>query len=316
MKCLLCDKEVKTIIAKKLRGGEERNVYYCEMCGLGILDNEETESGLKDFYSEAYRKKHTPSIKKDSSPEDLFNVYSKFQSERINLIKGYLDKKSKLLEIGCSAGMFLFHVRDYVAEVFGIDYDLKSAEFASKICECKVFTDNIEKTDLNEGTFDVICLFQILEHIKNPIEFIKKIKKYLKPNGVLYIEVPNLHDALIFAYDLPNHYDNFYFHPAHLWYFTDKSLEILMEKLGFEGKVFFTQDYNILNHMSWINTDTPQPSCIPGLSSPFLPLRKSLGAEKIKEMNYFIQDVDVNYKKLLVKLGMTSNVSFIGKNKQ
>lgn len=314
MKCLLCNKNTQKIITNRLRNGEKRNVYYCEGCEMAMLDDNRLDVDLKRFYNEDYRKKFKPKLNKVSTPQELFDIYSKFQESRIKLIKKFLTKEMRLLEIGCSAGMFLFHIKNYVREIVGIDYDSKAAHFASKKCSCPVFDTDIEDTGLNKQAFDIICMFQVLEHVRNPCEFLKKCEKYLKPNGIIYIEVPNLHDALIYAYNLPNHY-NFYFHFAHLWYFTAKSLNILMKKVKFEGQIYFTQDYNILNHMHWISVDTPQCDCIPGLSLPCLPLRDSLESYKKEELNSFIQRMDFEYKEMLAKLGITSNISFIGRKR-
>ena len=230
----------------------------------------------------------------------------------MDLIKDFLSKDMKLLEIGCSAGMFLFHVKDLVKQVTGLDYDSNSANFTSEKCSCKTFTTDLDETGLKENNFDIICAFQVLEHVKNPTEFLNKVKKYLKPNGIIFIEVPNLNDVLIHAYDLPNHY-NFYFHSAHLWYFTEKSLNSLMKKAGFDGTIHFTQDYNLLNHMHWICADKPQGDCMAGLSTPVLPLRENLAQSKKEALNEFIQKIDNEYKELLAKLGITSNLAFIGK---
>lgn len=313
MKCNLCGKYTQKIISPTLRGGEKRNVYYCEQCMLGMLDVEGLRENLKDFYDKDYRKKHKPTLDSQSNPDELFETYVSFQKDRIALLKKYANKQMRLLEIGCSAGMFLFHARDYVHEVVGLDYDSKSAEFATEKCHCQVIAGGIEDADFEEESFDIICLFQTLEHIQNPVEFIAKVKKYLKPHGIIHIEVPNLHDALVYAYNLPNHHGNFYFHSAHYWYFTKKSLLLLMEQSGFKGEIVFTQDYNVLNHMHWISSDAPQQSAIAGLSAPRLPLRETLEREKRAEMDSFIQDMDKKYKDMLIALGLSSNISFIGK---
>ncbi len=314
MKCPLCNKNTSFVIANRLRMGEKRNVYYCKECELGVLDDKRSEAELKKFYEKTYRKKFKPKLDKVSTPEELFNIYSNFQEDRIKLIKKFLTKKMRLLDIGCSAGMFLFHIKKYVKEVVGIDYDSKSAHFASEKCSCKVFDVDIEDADLDDKMFDVICLFQVLEHVKDPYHFIKRIMKYLRPSGIIYIEVPNLYDALLHAYDLPNH-QNFYFHVAHLWYFTEKSLNTLMSKAGFNGQIFFTQDYNVLNHMHWISVDAPQGDYLPGLSLPKFCLRKNLESYKKKELNAFIQRMNVEYKEMLARLKITSNISFIGRKK-
>ena len=315
MKCLLCNKDTSLVIANKLRCKEKRKVYYCKECELGMLDDIQSEEYLKSFYNNSYRKKFKPKLNEVSTPKELFDIYSDFQDDRVRIMKKYLTKKMRLLEIGCSAGMFLFHIKGYVKEVVGIDYDSKSALFASKKCSCKVFDANIEETNLEDKMFDVICMFQVLEHIKNPIKFLVNLKKYLKPNGVIYIEVPNLHDALIYAYDLPNHKE-FYFHIAHLWYFNEKSINILMSKAGFNGQIDFIQDYNVLNHMHWISVDAPQKNCLLGLSLPKFCLRENLGSYKKGELNDFIQRTNIEYNKLLVRLKITSNISFIGRKRR
>ena len=314
MKCLLCNKDTQKVIADRLRSGERRNVYYCQVCDIAMLDDKRSEADLKKFYDTDYRKKFKPRLNETSNPQELFDIYSNFQEDRVNLVKRFLTKEMRLLEIGCSAGMFLFHIKKYVREIIGIDYDSKAANFASKKCSCQVFNTDIENTTLKEQTFDIICMFQVLEHIKDPYRFFEKYKKYLKPNGIIYVEVPNLHDVLIYAYNLPNHY-NFYFHSAHLWYFTAKSLKILTKKARFDGQIYFTQDYNILNHMHWISVDASQRDCIPGLSLPRLPLRDSLELDKKEKLNRFIQKMDFEYKEMLAKLKITSNLSFIGRKK-
>ncbi len=314
MKCVICNKTVSIIIAKELRKGEKRNVYLCKNCELGILDSKLSAEELKKFYSEEYRKVGTPNISHSSNPEELFDTYSRFQNDRLKLLTPYLNKKTKLLEIGCSAGMFLYKVKNMVGEIAGIDFDKTSAEYASKKCNCKVYTTDIKETPFPKKHFDMILAFQTLEHVKNPYSFINDLKEYLVPGGIIVMEVPNLYDALAYLYELPQHY-RFYYHSSHLWYFTEKSLNLLMNKTGFKGKVYHTQDYNILNHFHWIDTDKSDPDCNKGLSQPVLPMRKERSKEVKKAMSDFILSIDKNYKKLLVKHKITSNIIYIGKMK-
>lgn len=301
MRCILCNKNLKHTITNKLRGGEKRNVYYCKNCDIGILDDKDLD--LRGFYEHEYRKKYTPVLDKPSTPEELFNVYEKYQKDRVGLIKPYLRKDMKLLEVGCSAGQFLYHVKPLVREIYGYELDKNCFKYAKKKTDCQKFAFRGE-------SFDIICLFQTLEHIQNPLRYLGILASFLKPNGIIYIEVPNIDDALISTYSLPNHY-TFYFHKAHLWYFSKKSLLSITHQLGFEGKVYFSQDYNILNHFNWILTDSPQKSCNDGLSIPKLPLRGS--EAKCRRLQGFTERIDKEYKTLLNKLEISSNISFIGR---
>jgi len=55
----------------------------------------------------------------------------------------------------------------------------------------------------------VICAFQVLEHVSNPMEFIQQALRFLKKDGVLYFEFPNRFDALVSTYKLPYHSKSF-----------------------------------------------------------------------------------------------------------
>jgi len=293
MKCCLCGKNVTQLLTDTLRNGEKKNVYYCPDCDLGMLDNEKTQQELRQYYSHIYR---------TDRPEKLFADFFPFQEDRLKQIRPYLNKDMRLLELGCSAGMFLNHVKDSVKEIAGLDYDTKSAKFTEKLCHCKVYSN---ENHLPEAYFDIICLFQTLEHVHQPEDYLRNVLKSLKPNGLVYIEVPNLYDALVSTYDIPVHY-KFFFHTAHLWYFSEKSLTILMKKLWVNGKVKFIQDYNLLNHLGWANTGLLQ-DYIAGRALPNVPLKKH------EELNHFFVDIDKQYKQLLAKLKITSNIHFIGR---
>jgi SAM-dependent methyltransferase len=312
MICPLCQKTVKNVITSKLRGGENMPVYYCSKCDLGMLAGGETGNDALDFYRNKYRKIASPKLGQVASPKELFEMARPFQQDRIRLLKKHFGKNKRLLEIGCSAGMFLWHAKDCFKEVVGIDYDKKSADFARKKCGCRTYWIDIENTDLKENYFDMICAFQTLEHVSDPIGFIDKHKEYLKPGGLMAIEVPNLNDALAHIYNLPNH-ERFFYHISHLWYFTERSLEKLMSRAGFQGTIFHIQDYNLFNHINWIINDKPQPTSTPGLSAPILSFRKSAGDNIKTELSKFMINADNAYKKILADLKISSNIFYIGK---
>ncbi len=312
MKCILCKKETGILIANEVREGKAE-VFYCKRCELGMLGNIPTKENLKNFYNKDYRKTASQKLGEGMDPQGLFSMAVGFQKNRIDFLKKYFGKNKRLLDVGCSAGMFLWHAKKYMKEVVGIDYDSNSAKFASKKCNCKTYYEDIENTDLKEKSFDIICAFQTLEHVANPEEFISKYKKYLNPGGIIAIEVPNLRDPLLYLYDIP-FYKKFYFHKSHLWYFTSKSLKKIMQKSGFEGVVYPLQEYNILNHMSWIYTNAPQPTSLPGISSPRMPFRSTADKSDQKKIDDFINIFDQEYKKKLGELDATACLFYIGRS--
>lgn len=314
MVCPLCNENRTEIISGELRGGEKLPVYYCRQCKLGMLGLKPDNKDLKNYYKKDYRKIASPRLGHQTNPRELFNLAVPFQEDRIKLLNKHFDKNKRLLEIGCSAGMFLWHARKFVKEAVGIDYDGNSAKFAARKCGCRTYSTEVEKTDLKPGSFDLICLFQTLEHVKNPADFILSLKKYLKSGGIMAIEVPNLRDVLVYAYDLPNH-RRFYYHISHLWYFTEKSLSKLTKICGLKNeKILHIQDYNIFNHINWILNDCPQSSSLPGLSSPIVPFRKNIEPAIKTQLVSFIKKMDYSYKEKLSELKMTSNIFLIARN--
>jgi 2-polyprenyl-3-methyl-5-hydroxy-6-metoxy-1,4-benzoquinol methylase len=311
MKCILCGKNNSILMATEVRDGKA-NVFYCKKCDLAFLDNSVTENSLKEYYDDEYRKTTSLRLGSGMKPKELFLTAREFQDHRLGFLKKFLRKDKKLLDVGCSSGMFLWHAKKYVKEVVGIDYDSNSAKFAAKICSCKTYSKSIQETGISENYFDIICAFQTLEHVGDPIEFISQYKRYLKPGGIIAIEVPNLRDPLLYLYEVP-HYQKFFFHKSHLWYFTKKSLEKLMDDSGFKGKAEPLQEYNILNHMGWIYTNAPQSTGLAGLRKPILPIRKSIIPSTVKKMNEFIQKVDSEYRKKLYEVGLGANLFYIGK---
>jgi len=74
----------------------------------------------------------------------------------------------------------------------------------------------------------------------------------------LYIEVPNLINALLALYQSPE-FQTFFYREPHISYFTMYSLVEMMGNLGFETRVTQRQDYSFYNHMNWLMTGKPQP---------------------------------------------------------
>jgi SAM-dependent methyltransferase len=161
-------------------------------------------------------------------------------------------------------------------------------------------------------SFDIAGAIHTMEHVEDPIAFASSIRKYLKPGGIIFIEIPSLHDPLIQVYDNAS-YKAFWFQDVHLFYFTPQAFQTVMQRAGFEGQIYFYQDYNLLNHLHWILCGEPQPDCHAGLGTAALPIADQVEQELRSELQQWIQQVDREYKALLTKYGVTGNMMFIGK---
>lgn len=309
IKCYLCGLRDLSRLTTQLRNGPGV-VLHCDACDIGMLQDKASDN-LKEYYDGEYRKCYGPKLDLPLSYAEIFESYVHYQTQRVRLLRPWLNPGMRLLEVGCSTGHFLYNIKDLVGEVVGVDYDSGAAEFAGRTCRCITFGCALDEAGLTPASFDVICAIQTMEHVEDPIGFAVMLGKYLKPKGIVYIEVPSLLDPLLSVYDNFS-YRNFYFHGAHLFYFTPRSLMTVMNRASFTGEVYFTQDYNFLNHLHWILVGRPQPTCHDGLSSPKLPIANEVEPELQKELQTWVEEADNQYKAILAKYGITENITFIG----
>ena len=313
MKCYLCGSSRLIVARTKLRHDIRRNVLKCEDCGIVYL--EPKKEALADFYAEDYRKLYTPVIGEVLNSREIFEMYLPYQHSRIDEIKDRLTPDMKVLDVGCSAGHFLYVLKDYVQECIGIEFNKENAEFVNRELGIKTYTEPIEETGLSPDYFDLITAFQVLEHIDDPIQLLTTLRQYLKPDGYLYLEVPNINDALISVYNTEP-YGDFWYREPHIFYYSPKTLLMLLERSGFEGDISTIQRYNFINQLNWILTGKPQESADIGMSDPILVSSDLVDASIKAEFNQWVRRIDEEYKQILKKYDLGESIIFIGKRKK
>ncbi|MFX1383815.1 MAG: class I SAM-dependent methyltransferase [Promethearchaeota archaeon] len=310
MKCYLCGKQQLNVIRYRVRHDISRKVIECQNCGLNYLFPK--KENLKEFYRKNYREKYTPKINGIVDCRTMFNIYLPFQQYRLNELKDILNSDMKILDVGCSTGHLLYTLKDYVQECVGIEYNIQDAAFTEKELGFKTYTTSIKETDLPLEYFDLITICQVLEHLQDPIEFVKIYRDYLKDDGYIFVEVPNVRDILLSGYNVQSYHD-FWYREPHLFNFSPKTLKICLEKAGFKGEIKGAQRYNFLNHLNWIFLKKPQKNAEIGMSKPVLITNSSINENIKKEINDWFVKVDEDYKNLLVKLKLSDSIIFIGK---
>lgn len=146
--------------------------------------------------------------------EKLFkNIFKK----RHNLILRFIKNPKRVLDIGCSNGIFLDLFKD--SETWGVEPSGIVQSTKNKVH--RIINQYFEDTKLPENYFDLVIMNHTLEHVKDADLVLNKIYKILKKDGILFIDVPNAGGlgSLIFgnnwSYRLPQ---------EHTYQFTKKSL--------------------------------------------------------------------------------------------
>ena len=310
--CYFCGGFVYIVVQDTLRHGEKRDVLKCKKCDLVFLAPYSGKD-LEQFYrSSEYRKKHSPVLGKAITSKKMFEISLPLQAYRVSRIKPYLKKHMRVLEVGCSTGHFLHAIKPLAKEVSGIELNKAHASFARKKLHTKISEQEIERSGFSKNYFDIICVYQVLEHIENPREFLSALLPYLKKGGRIFIEVPNINDPLLTLYRIPS-YQQFYYHDAHLFYYSPKTLNRMMQSAGFSGKVAGFQLYNFLNHIHWLNTGKPQANSTIATGKPILIADKKNKHANI--LNEWVGGIDREYRVLLEKNLVSDCLLFIGKKK-
>lgn len=295
--CPLCGTKTGKVLATRLRRGTG-TVYHCAKCDLGFLVSEEKTDYVHEYRGRASHKADGSS----GTPQEIYTAYAPFQKKRLQLVNQFVKPDSAVLEIGASAGQFISQVICEKRCAIEPDEDARSFMAGMGI---SVDERPFPESFFNAERFDVVCAFQVLEHVEDPITFLREVRRAMKPNGAAFIEVPNLYDALRTSWAIPE-YERFYFHSDHRWYFSAESLKAVARAAGFDvAKVSFVQDYNLLNHLHWIMNKSPQADCRVGLGEVAL-----LGADRTIAgwLSDAMQKVAAMYENYLVAEKVTSNL--------
>ena len=208
----------------------KRKIFKCNICGhCNAVHNIDT----KKFYSHDYsiishgkliekKFKKILGLKKKSDNYHRVRRFLEFFEHNIN-------SKIKLLDVGSGLSVFLHAMSKKVNwDIEGIEPDLNFVDFAKKKLKLKVSRATLENNK-SKKKYDIISLNKVIEHVKDPILFLKKTNKMLKKNGYIYIEVPDADSAS--QTKNGKHREEFYV--DHLHIFSLKSLTNCLTKSKF-----------------------------------------------------------------------------------
>jgi len=222
--CILCDtKKAKVIMAK--------NSYFlikCQGCGLisVSLDHPLSKSDLQACYDKEY---FTGRVYKNYFEERNFRL--RLFERKFDLVKRYFPRSGRLLDIGAAAGFFLEVARRNSFETYGVEISKPAATYATKTLKLKVFAGELEDARFSNEYFDVITMWDVLEHLPRPVGTLRIVNRLLRRGGVLVIET--LNTACVNAKVMGRRWP-LYLPPVHLFYFSLGTLRMLLSKTGFK----------------------------------------------------------------------------------
>lgn len=260
VRCVLCDGAGRLLHAS-CRDFEyfmtsDASLYRCASCSLVFLHPLPTREALPGLYPAHYR-----NFKKDHGRISRF-LFDRYYGRQAARCARYLKRDSAFLEVGCADGRVLSSLRRRGFEnVRGIEIAAAGVE-AAREKGLDVFHGALEDFETDER-FDMIFMSHVIEHVLDPVATIERIAALLKPDGVVYIETPNVSslDARLWG----GHWGLIHY-PRHLWLFDPTTLRALVEGAGLrvERESFELNSCGwALSIQSWLRGHGVDPSAAP-----------------------------------------------------
>ena len=149
------------------------------------------------------------------------------------LLQSY-RRDGRLLDVGTGFGFFLAEMKKRGWDVTGVEISKKAMDYARDVLGLTIYLGPLEKVGFPESHFDVVTGFYIIEHIPNPVVFLKECYRILKPGGLLLLRYPHTTPIknLLHFFSIKN---GLYDLPAHLSDFSPKMIQRCLAGIGFGG---------------------------------------------------------------------------------
>ena len=249
--CYLCGGTDVEIVADKFRYDVPKTGYRCRSCGLVFMSPRMTPEEERRFYELEYGIIY--SQEKQVTPKDLFQARQGEARLFVEWTAPFVSAADRALEIGCASGYFLDLIRPHVASVAGVETHTELREYAAQLG----IAMHADLAHVAPVSADAVFIFFVLEHIGDPLGFLAAVQGACRPGARVLIVVPNVDDALLSTYKVPRFRD-FYFTPAHQFYYSPATLAALFTKAGVaRHRIFQKQRYDLSNHMQWMMDGRP-----------------------------------------------------------
>lgn len=206
-------------------------IHRCRDCGLGFLWPQGDEVAQKAIYSEAYFRSQDP----------IGQGYADYASEADNHRRTFRDRlrlmgdrtgRGRLLDVGAATGFFVEQAIAAGWNAEGIEFSPWAARYAREVVGVPVREGTLEGAGFEAAAFDVVTMWEVIEHLPDPREVLNEIRRVLAPGGMLYLSTPDAGSAV--ARGLGKRWLGWKKIPEHLFYFDRPSLTQLLTSCGFE----------------------------------------------------------------------------------
>jgi SAM-dependent methyltransferase len=230
-RCQVCGSDERDL---KFRDGPF-SIVTCRACGLVYVTPRLSGQALLDVYDESYWLSQNPKQRGYADYKSESALYLKTYEKRMKLVSRFLPPNARVLDVGCAAGYFLRVCQERGHDVHGVELSQAIAIEAQKALGAErihigTLDDAAAAMDYRPESFDLVTLWDVIEHVPDPQSVLSKIHELIAPNGRLLLETQNV--ASRWARLLGSRWHH-YKHDEHLYHFSPRTITRLLTDCGF-----------------------------------------------------------------------------------
>jgi 2-polyprenyl-3-methyl-5-hydroxy-6-metoxy-1,4-benzoquinol methylase len=235
--CLICHSHT----LKHLYTSKGYEIAQCPDCSFCQVLYPPTDDQLDKLYADL----HTKHIKfRDAQAAEKEN------RKRLYLLQAFVSVNSFVLDAGCATGDFVSEAKGRYT-MYGVDISPGAIEQAkTRLPELseRLQATRIENIDHDWPTFDAICLWDVIEHVLDPVSTCREMMQLLKPGGYLFLSTPDIESV---AAKLMRRNWAFMIPPYHLGFFSSKTFEYLFENVV-PAQILYNKTYGKWTSLAFV----------------------------------------------------------------
>ena len=225
--CNLCGAAGRTaeevLLLAEQPATENRRLARCRRCGLVYVTPRKARR-YESIPWEFYEKRYLPRFHRH--PRGVES-----QHERLEAFLGGRPRAGqRLLEVGCGLGHFLAEAQKRGWEAAGLEPSPEAVKWARENLLVEIQPVYLEQASLPGRHYDAVAMFEVLEHVNDPVGHLRRIEAALAPGGVLCLSTPSFASR---AYRRLGASWRVIKPRGHVYYFTRETLGRALEQAGF-----------------------------------------------------------------------------------
>jgi 2-polyprenyl-3-methyl-5-hydroxy-6-metoxy-1,4-benzoquinol methylase len=207
------------------------SVRRCTRCGLGWVSPRLDADGLQEIYkAERYWRSDSPKTQGYTDYRGDERLYLDTFRKRLRYVLRDGPRGGRALDVGCAAGFCMAVMRELGFEAHGVEISAAIGSHArDHFGFDTVHIGTLESAPYPDGHFDLITMWDVVEHVADPVALLVRARELLAPGGLLVIETQDIDSR--FARILGPRWHH-YKHEEHIYHFNRQTVATLLGKAG------------------------------------------------------------------------------------